>query len=147
MCRPCRSICCLHDLVPAAQRLDLGLVLLRQIELGYEAQPLLGDGGLDGLAHEFEALEDVAEHLVEFVEVALVLHQRGTREVVEILDAAVGEVGLQRLHQRQVFLQGDRHLGGFQLVEERGEHFPLGGCGVRPLVSDIQAFIADQQGV
>ena len=39
-----------------------------------------------------------------------------------MLDAAVGEVGLQRLHQRQVFLQGDRHLGGFQLMEEGGEH-------------------------
>ena len=64
----------------------------------------------------------MAEHLVELVEVALVLHQRGAREVVEVLDAAVGEVGLQRLHQREVFLERDRHLGGFQLMEEGGEH-------------------------
>ena len=31
----------------------------------------------------------MAEHAVELVEVALVLHQRGAREVVEVLDAAV----------------------------------------------------------
>ena len=116
----------LHDLVPAAQRLDLGLLLLGQVELGEQAQPLLGDLRLHRLAHQLEALEDVAEHLVELVEVALVLHQRGAREIVEVLDAAVGEVGLQRLHQRQVLLQGDRHLGGFQLMEEGGEHGQLG---------------------
>jgi hypothetical protein len=32
-----------------------------------------------------EALEHGAEHAVELVEIALVLHQRGAREVVEIL--------------------------------------------------------------
>ena len=41
-----------------------------------------------------------------------------------MLDAAVGEVGLHRLHQGEVLLQGDGHLGGFQLMEEGGEH----GC-------------------
>jgi len=35
----------------------------------------------------------VAEHAVELVEVALVLHQRGAREVVEVFHAAAGEVG------------------------------------------------------
>jgi hypothetical protein len=112
----------LHDLVPAAERLDLGLLFFAQIELGDGAQPLLGDLRLQRLAHQFEALEDVAEHLVELVEVALVLHQRGAREVVEVLDAAVGQIGLHRLHQRQVLLQGDGNLGGFQLMEEGGEH-------------------------
>jgi len=38
----------------------------------------------------------VAEHLVEFVEVALVLHQRRACKIVEVLDLAVGEVRLQR---------------------------------------------------
>ena len=112
----------LHDLVPAAERLDLGLLLVRQIELGHRAQPLLRDLRLQRLAHQLEALEDVAEHLVELVEVALVLHQRGAGEIVEVLDAAIGQVRLHRLHQGEVLLQGDRHLGGFQLMEEGGEH-------------------------
>ena len=138
----------LHDLVPAAQRLDLGLLLLRQVELGHRAQPLLGDLRLQRLAHQVEALEDVAEHLVELVEVALVLHQRGAREIIEVLDAAVGQVRLHRLHQREVLLQGDRHLGGFQLMEERGEHWRLGGSEVRPLGNNIGGTIAPRwQGV
>src|SRR5262249_30102227 len=58
----------LHDLVPAAQRLDLGLFLLAQIELGQRAQPLLRDLCLDRLAHELKTLEDVTEHLIELVE-------------------------------------------------------------------------------
>ncbi len=47
----------------------------------------------------FEALEDVGEDLIEPVEVALVLHQAGAREIVEILDAAVGEVCLHCLQE------------------------------------------------
>ena len=92
-----------------------------------------------GLAHELQALEDVAEHLVELVEVALVLHQCGAGEIVEILDAAVGEVGLHRLHQRQVLLQGDRHLGGFQLVEEGGEHGQFRSTDVIPAKAGTHA--------
>ena len=60
----------------------------------------------------------MAEHPVELVEVALVLHQRGAREIVEILDAAAGDVLLHRLHQRQVFAQRHRHAGRFELMEE-----------------------------
>jgi len=33
----------------------------------------------------------VAEHAVELVQVALVLDQRGARQIVEVLDAAAGE--------------------------------------------------------
>jgi hypothetical protein len=40
-------------------------------------------GNVDGerLAHEFEALEHVAEPAVELVEIAFVLHERGAREI------------------------------------------------------------------
>ena len=81
-----------------------------------------GNVGLERLRHQVETLEDVAEHVVELVEVALVLDQRGARQVVEILDPAFGEVGLHRLHQRQIFLQRHRHPGGFQLMKEGDEH-------------------------
>jgi hypothetical protein len=38
-------------------------------------------------------------------------------EVVEVLDAAIGEV-LASPPSGEVLLQGDGHLGGFQLMEE-----------------------------
>ena len=81
-----------------------------------------GNFGRERLLHQFEALEHVAEHAVELVEVALVLHQRGARQIVEVLDAAAGEIGLHRLHQREVFAQRHRHAGGLQLMEEGDEH-------------------------
>ena len=71
---------------------------------------------------EIETFEDVAEHAVELVEIALVLHQRRAREIIEILDPPAGEVLLHRLHQREVFAQRHRHAGGFQLMEEGREH-------------------------
>ena len=45
-----------------------------------------GISAVERLLHQLEALEDVAEHAVELVEVALVLHQRGARQIVEVLD-------------------------------------------------------------
>src|SRR5690606_1463416 len=93
-----------------------------EVELADGAQPFLRDMRLDGVAHQLEALEDVAEHLVEAVQVALVLHQRGAGEVVEVLHAAVGEVGLEGFHQRQILLQRHRQSGGSELMEEVDEH-------------------------
>ena len=94
-----------------------------------------GISALERLLEQVEALEDVAEHAVELVEVALVLHQRGAREIVEILDAAAGEIGLHRLHQRQVFAQRDGHAGGFQFGEELDEH----GLRIRPRGVPVKA--------
>ena len=56
------------------------------------------------------------------VEVALILHQGRTRKIVEVLDAAVGEVGLEPLHQRQIFLQGDGYFGRLQVMEKARKH-------------------------
>ena len=112
----------LEQLVEAAHRLDHLLLFLGEIFLGELLQPFGRDLGGERLLEQVEALEHVAEHAVELVEVALVLHQRGAREVVEILDPAAGEVLLHRLHQREVFAQRDRHAGGFQLGEEGDEH-------------------------
>src|SRR3546814_20079408 len=73
----------LHQLVPAAERLDLRLFLLGQDLLGQPAQPFLGnlgDGFLAGGTGELQAVETLAEHAVELVEVALVLYQGGRSE-------------------------------------------------------------------
>ena len=71
---------------------------------------------------QVEALEHVAEDAVELVEIALVLHQRRARQIVEILDPAVGEIRLHRLHQREVFAQRHRQAGLLELMEEGREH-------------------------
>ena len=81
-----------------------------------------GISALSALFEQVEPLEDVAEHAVELIEIALVLHQRGARQIIEILDAAAGEVGLHRLHQRQVLAQRHGDTGGFQFGEELDEH-------------------------
>src|SRR5580658_6640948 len=64
----------------------------------------------------------MAEHTVELVEVALVLHQRGAGEIVERLDPPRREVALHRLHQCEIFAQRHRYAGRFQRVEEGDEH-------------------------
>ena len=78
--------------------------------------------GLDRLRHEVKTLEDVAEHLVEGVEMALVFDECGTRQIVKVLNLSLGEVALERLDQRQIFLQGDRDLGGFELMKKGSKH-------------------------
>jgi len=60
---------------------------------------------LHGVEQALQPLEYGAEHAIELVEIALVLHQRGARQIVEILHRLLGEVGIERLHQRQIFTQ------------------------------------------
>jgi hypothetical protein len=56
----------------------------------------------------------MGEGLVEAVEMALVLHHGGAREVVETLDIVTRQPAVQTFDQREVFTQRDRHLGGFE---------------------------------
>src|SRR5262249_33393914 len=112
----------LEQLVQPADRLDLLLLLFCKIFLGELLEPFRRNLGAERLAHQLQPLEHVAEDTVEFVEVAFVLHQRRAREIVEVLDPTAGEVLLHRLHQREIFAQGHRHAGGFELVEEGDEH-------------------------
>jgi hypothetical protein len=96
-----------------AHCLELLLLLLGQVLFGELAQPLLRDlGALQRLGEALDAAEDVAEDPIELVEVALVFHQAGAGEEVELLDALVGEVAVERVEQRQVLAQGDGDLGG-----------------------------------
>ena len=112
----------LHELVPA-HRLDLLLLFLGEVFFGELLQPFGGDVGLfHGVQQALEPLEHGAEDAVELVEVALVLHQRGAREIIEILDRVVGEVGVERLHQREIFAQRHGDLRIAQRSEELQEH-------------------------
>ncbi len=87
----------LHQLVEAAERLDQLLFLLGQVLLGELAQPFLGQvGDVDRVfaRNRLDAPEDMGEHLVEAVDVALVLHQRRARQIIEALDVIGDEIGL-----------------------------------------------------
>ena len=65
----------LHDLFPAAERLDLGLFLLGQELFVPSCEPFFGNVDTSSRSSGFQALESVAENLVELVQIALVLHQ------------------------------------------------------------------------
>src|SRR5262249_1995804 len=75
----------LHQLFPAASRLDQPFLLLRQEALGELSQPFLRYLRL-GIRQGLDALEAMPEYAVEAVEMALVLDQRGAREKVELVD-------------------------------------------------------------
>ncbi len=51
------------------------------------------------------------EDLIEAVEIALILYERGARQVVEIFDTAACDPGAYGIQQRQIFLQCHRQLG------------------------------------
>ncbi len=111
----------LHQLVPAAQRLDLRLVLGREQALELLAQPLLRDLGAD-VEQRVHALEIGGEREVVAVELRLVLDQRGAREMVEIVDRQRDDTRLQRLEQRQELARGHRQARGLQVKEEADQH-------------------------
>ncbi len=112
----------LEKFFEAAHGLDLLLLFLGEIFFRELLQPLGGDFGGQRLFDEAQTFEDVAEHAVELVEIALVLHQRRARQIIKVLDAAAGDIHLHRFHQRQIFAQRHRNAGLFQLVEEGREH-------------------------
>jgi hypothetical protein len=88
----------LHQLLPAAQRLDLLLLLFGEVLLGELAQPFLGDLGRDALARSApRALEDGAEHRSNLSRWRSSFTSVGAREIVEVLDVVVGDAGLHRL--------------------------------------------------
>src|SRR5262249_13315841 len=46
----------------------------------------------------------------------------GARQIIKSLDPTRREVVLHRLHQGEIFLQGDRHPGGFELMKKLHKH-------------------------
>ena len=100
-CPPCRSSCCrprgassarpcaaLSVSISLSQPPMASIIFFSSSERNFSVSALSHSSGIWPAAmpsRPFEPLEDMAEHLVELVEVALVLHQRGAREVVELL--------------------------------------------------------------
>src|SRR5208337_1840068 len=76
----------------------------------------------DPLDGAFEALEHMAENAVELVEMALVLHQRGARQIIKIVDLLARDAGIDRVEEGEIFLHAHRNAGLLQLEEEVQEH-------------------------
>ncbi|MNE10496.1 hypothetical protein D3C80_1032130 [compost metagenome] len=123
----------LHQLVEAAQGLDLGLLLVGQELLGQQPQPVLGNVGGQVLtrAHRLQPLEHLGEHLIEPVIVLLVLDQHRPRQMVKGLDVPAGHVLVHGLHQMEPFLQRNWHTGFAQGGEEGQEHQKVSGPSER----------------
>ena len=71
---------CFHELFEAAHGFDLVHLFLGEEFLRHLAQPFLRNVlHIDSVLHRIKTLEDVAEHAVELVEIALVFDQRRAR--------------------------------------------------------------------
>jgi hypothetical protein len=118
----------LHQLVEAAQRLDLGLLLVAEVTFIELAEPVLGDVRHDLVPRPdpLDAVEHLAEHLVEAIVVLLVLDQHGAGQVVEVLDRHAGagahDAAVHGLHQVEPLLGGNRHPDVAKGGEEGHEH-------------------------
>ena len=77
-----------------------------------------------------DAFEIGGEHAIVAVEIFLVLHEAGAREVIEILDAPESDLFLQRFDERQELADRDRHAALFQLSEktQSTRWFTSAGC-------------------
>ena len=111
-----------------AERLDLGALLRAQRALDRPAQPFGRDLGRRDTGRRQRAAEDLGEHDVELVEVALVLDQQRSRQAVEILDRLVGEVSFEGPHQVEEFARRHRHARRAQGGEEGQKHAPMLGA-------------------
>ena len=114
----------LHQLVEPPKRLDLRLLLLGQVFLVQQPQPVLGDvsGQVLSCPDRLDPLEDLAEDLIEPVVVLLVLDQHRPRQVVEVLDLCGRHALVHGFHQMEPFLHRYRDFRVPQGREEGEEH-------------------------
>ena len=118
----------LHQLVPVADLFDRGHLFLAEIFFGDRLQPVQRDILLLGAIAGLQSLEDLGEDLIEPVQLALVLHQRGAGEKVELLRPPIDHIPVQRLQQHEMLLQRYPDPGAAQFVHERIEHRLLSVC-------------------
>ena len=114
-----------HQLFEPAKGFDQFLFFLAQVLFGKLLQPLFGQFHLlDAVASGdcLDTLEDFGEYPVEAVEMALILHQRGARQIVETFHVIGNKPRIHRLQQRKIFPQGNGNFRFFQLQEEGNEH-------------------------
>ena len=115
-----------HQFLEPAHGFNFGHFFRRQEFLCHLTQPFFRQVlRLDRVAQRVQALEDMAEHFVEFVDIALILHQRGAGEIVEILNITVDDALIHGFHKRQILFQSDRDFGFAEFIEEVEKHGAL----------------------
>ncbi|MNZ95141.1 hypothetical protein D3C78_1142750 [compost metagenome] len=111
-----------EQLLQAAETVELGLVLLAEKALELLAQPVLGDQRLERRIETLQAVEVAGEGAVELVEMPLVLHQYGARQVIEGVHVGEHHLTFERLEQVEQLAQRHRHPGRAQFVEQVEQH-------------------------
>ncbi len=114
-----------HQLFKAAQSLDLGLFLVAQMFFGHLGQPVLGQ--INRIKHLIKtdflkALEGGGEGLIEFVQIALVLHHRYAGKVVKGFDVIGRQPGFHAFEKGQKLAQRDRDTMFAQAFIKGQEH-------------------------
>jgi len=112
----------LHQGFEAAEFFNLVQLLGAQEFFRQLLEPFLGQVLDRHALGRLEALEHLAEDAVEAVEVALVLHQGGAAEVVEVIDGIVGHARLHGAHEGEVLGDGGREAGRAKGQDEGREH-------------------------
>ena len=106
----------LHQFFPAAERFDFLLFLFGEEFFGHLAEPFFRQLlDINAFADAFEPFESMSEHLVEFIDIALVFDQCRAGEIIEFLDIHIDDALIHGVHQGQVFLECHRNLGGAKL--------------------------------
>ncbi len=134
----------LDQRLEAAHGLDQLLLFVAEMLLEQSLEPFGRNFGGEALPDRLETGKHVPEHAIELVEVALVLHQGGARQIVEALDLALGQIVRHRFHQGEIFAQRHRYAGRSQFLEEGDKHqslppwrasLRLEFCGRKPVES------------
>ena len=112
----------LHQLVPATERFNLGLLFVRQGALTETPQPVVGNARREAIEDFFGAFEMRRKSAIESIEVALVFHQARARQVIELFRTSIGELGLQSFQQCQKFRDRDWNARIAQFEEEGNQH-------------------------
>src|SRR5208282_1976007 len=112
----------LHQFLPPAHGLDFSLLLVAEIAHRQLLQPVGRQLPLQHREQILDPLEVGGESAVVAIVEALVLHQTGSREVVEALGAQVAQARLQRFQQREQLGDRYRHAVLAQQKEEFSEH-------------------------
>src|SRR5262249_33376966 len=112
----------LQQLVEAAQRLNLFLLLFSQVSIDELFEPFCGNVALKRFADQRCAFKDVGENPIKLVEITLILNQGCTRKVIEVLHAPSGKVVLHGVHEGEIFPQRDRHARRLEPVKEADQH-------------------------
>ena len=112
----------LDKLLKASQRINFGLLFIRQVLLELGPQPVVRNQGFQQVVEVLDTFKVSLKGAVKLVEVALVLNQAEPSEVVELFHIRKGEPLLQGFQKIQEFPQTGRHLRAPNFKKKINQH-------------------------